>query len=106
MQFFTLLTLSALASVGLAHPNHGAVAHAHAEHHVARAAGSTKHQKNNGTNEAATDHIPKFRPAQCVCPEPVCDPRLNKASVSLPLPPSPPTTPRFPARPSFFLPPA
>lgn len=75
--------------MGLAHPNQGAVAHAHAEHHVARAAGSTKHQKNNGTNQAATDHIPKFRPAQCVCPAPVCDPRLNKASVSSPLSPSP-----------------
>ncbi|KAF3761884.1 hypothetical protein M406DRAFT_358131 [Cryphonectria parasitica EP155] len=64
------------APVVLAHPGHGSVAPL-----IVPRADNTTDDNNNSTNTVATDHIPIFQAADCVCPAAVCDPRLNAASI-------------------------
>jgi hypothetical protein len=72
---FSLLVISCLQALALAHP------HARAD-----ASDLILPRKNhNGTN--VTDHssdqdVPTFK-KPCVCPAPLCDPRMNAKSVSI-----------------------
>lgn len=71
--FSTLILAGVISAVTVAaHPGHG---------HIAQRASNGTFSDGNSTS-IADDHIPTFQTADCVCPDPVCDPRMNEQSVS------------------------
>lgn len=97
MKQFTLLLATAtalLSGVVSAHPGHGAAAGQNnnevdliRNRAVLNSTSGTlaNDTSNTDTNSSvATDHIPIFKTADCVCPAAVCDPRMNAQSVRLP----------------------
>lgn len=93
MKQFTLLLATATALLsGLvsAHPGHGAAAGQEADlirhRDVLNATSGTLANDTSNANSSdsvATDHIPIFKTADCVCPPAVCDSRMNAQSVRL-----------------------
>lgn len=94
MKQFTSAVLAALFAGALAHPGHGTPRANEERDLVARVGNINGTQTFNAS--LVDDHVPIFQAAACVCPTPVCDPRLNADSVRLSLlppllpPPLPP----------------
>lgn len=91
MRSFALFLAGALslaAAPALAHPGHGASSSGHDERDFALPLVARKGTLNDTSDAGASntsiadDHVPSFKTADCVCPDPVCDSRLNAASVS------------------------
>lgn len=93
MKQFTLLLATATALLsGLvsAHPGHDAAAGQEVDlikHrdvlNVTSGTLANDTSNANSSDSVATDHIPIFKTADCVCPPAVCDSRMNAKSVRL-----------------------
>lgn len=70
------LALLAAAPGALAHPGHGDVLPLAARQGTLNGTSVG----TAGNSSTADDHVPDFK-TDCVCPEPICDSRLNAASV-------------------------
>lgn len=92
MKQFTLILTCAtalLSGVVSAHPGHdGPIT-------IIRARDLNSTDSTNST-AIADDYVPDLQAAECVCPEPICDPRMNAQSVRI-------SFSRLPPQPSSFM---